>query len=136
MGGLPSDREEALIWRDRDVAMQKRDEQLRAAEAEQLTRAHDMAKSAGIRGGGYGGNCSPKRHDELRDEVGKYCKNSGVLSCKNNEIDYGKAEAAEKCLNARAKIAKLCFAGGDNGHQEQIRNMRTIINKCTGAEEK
>jgi RHS repeat-associated protein len=106
----------------------------RDIEAGRLSRAHEIAKGLGIRGDGYGGNCSPNRHDELRDEVEKYCKKSDIKTCKEGEIDYGKADAAEKCLRARAKIANECFAGGDSGHREQIRNMRTVINKCTGAE--
>ncbi len=101
------------------------------SDAERLSSAHEAAMGNST-APGYGGNCSPEEHDALRDKKEKACDDAKGLSCQKGELNYGKAEKIQKCIDARINIARKCFAGGDAGHNEQINQLFRIIGKCTG----
>ncbi|AVT00389.1 sugar-binding protein [Paracidovorax avenae] len=101
------------------------------SDAERLSSAHEAAMGNRT-APGYGGNCSPEEHDALRDKKEKACDDAKGLSCQKGELNYGKAEKIQKCIDARINIARKCFAGGDAGHNEQINQLFRIIGKCTG----
>ncbi|WP_455769348.1 RHS repeat-associated core domain-containing protein [Paracidovorax citrulli] len=101
------------------------------SDAERLSSAHEAAMGNRT-APGYGENCSPEEHDALRDKKEKACDDAKGLSCQKGELNYGKAEKIQKCIDARINIARKCFAGGDAGHNEQINQLFRIIGKCTG----
>ena len=102
-----------------------------AKTAEELTRDHKAADGDRTKPG-YGGNCTPDEHDDLKNKKEEACSNAAGLTCKEPTINYGIADTVQKCVDARIKIAKKCFGGGDSGHNEQINQLRAIIGKCTG----
>jgi Novel toxin 16 len=96
-----------------------------------LSDAHQAA--AGNRSAaGYGGNCTPDEHDELKDKQDAACNKAKGLSCIKPIIDYRAADEIEKCINARIDIARKCFMGGDKGHNDQINDLRRAVGKCMG----
>jgi len=106
-------------------------EMLSAKTPEQLSADHQAAANDRTKPG-YGGNCTPDEHDDLKRKQESACDKSKSLTCAKPEIDYGKAELIQECIDARINIARKCFAGGDDGHNQQINQLKAIIGKCTG----
>jgi RHS repeat-associated protein len=99
--------------------------------AEQLSDAHHAA--AGNRSdAGYGGNCTPDEHDDLKQKQNKACEKTKGLTCASGQIDYSKADLLQACADARINIARRCFAGGESGHNRQIGQLMRTIGKCLG----
>ncbi|WP_338807007.1 RHS domain-containing protein [Pseudomonas chlororaphis] len=99
--------------------------------AETLSDAHRSA--AGSRTApGYGGNCTPDEHDALKQKQEDACGKTKNLTCAKGAPDYGKVDTLQACADARIKIARKCFAGGDSGHNDQIDQIMRTIGRCMG----
>ena len=101
----------------------------KSPKAEDLSKAHNDAKGDRTKPG-YGGQCTPDEHDDLKDNQDQVCSEAVGQSCKVGEIDYGKADKFEKCAKARTKVARKCFAGGDANHNEKIDDMMRAYGRC------
>lgn len=101
--------------------------------ADELSLAHELAASYKDKtAAGYGGNCTPEEHDELKRKQDEACNQSKGVTCKNHEINYAKADLLNSCANARIEIARKCFAGGNKGHNQQIDQQKREYSKCLG----
>jgi RHS repeat-associated protein len=102
-----------------------------APTAESLTDAHKAA-NGNRAAAGYGGNCTPDEHDDLKDKKEAACDKASGLTCGPGVINYGAADVVQGCIDARIKIARKCFMGGDKGHNDQINQLQRIVGKCMG----
>jgi len=101
--------------------------------AEALSKGHRTAAEIGNRADpAYGGNCTPDEHDKLKEEQNIACDAAKGLTCGKGEIDYGKVDKLEACAEARIKILRKCFAGGDKGHNRQINQVKNTMGNCMG----
>jgi RHS repeat-associated protein len=82
----------------------------------------------------YGGNCTPDEHDELSRRQDDACgekqnlpRCKGDLSPDDNVIRQNRMKA---CRDARNDVMNQCFAGGNQGHRDQIAQILTQIANC------
>jgi hypothetical protein len=78
------------------------------------------------------GDCTRERWRALQDEVDRRCKTL-PFSCREGEScaeTKSKMRRAEKCAQARERINKECFRGGDPEHRRQAKNARTAQKRC------
>jgi Novel toxin 16 len=101
-----------------------------APTADSLTKAHKDAAGDKTKPG-YGGQCTPDEHDDLKSKQEQACGEESKGKCSSG-IDYTKADAILKCINARQNIARKCFLGGDDGHNKQINQLYKAYGQCMG----
>lgn len=100
-----------------------------APTADSLTKAHKDAAGDKTKPG-YGGQCKPDQHDDLAKKKTESCKKA-KKTCSPGVIDLDLAEAYKSCNAARKNVADICFMGGDNDHNLEIKNNEVVIRKCT-----
>lgn len=107
-----------------------------APTADSLTIAHKDAAGDRTKPG-YGGQCKPDEHDNLKSKQDQACSvasskggcnrasGSGVIT-----IDVDKANAWDNCAAARDNVANSCFMGGDNNHKNEVRKAKDAAEQC------
>ncbi len=90
--------------------------------------------SAQVPGGGLTppGNCTAAQHRKLQNDVNRYCKTAPAscnreMSCADIDRNWRRAE---RCANARQRINKKCYAGGDAGHKTAEAMYRRAASLC------
>jgi Novel toxin 16 len=77
------------------------------------------------------GNCTATQHRTLQTQVDNAC--GAALACSGTDdratlnSKIGKASA---CIDARRNINNTCFAGGDQGHKDQVAQRTNQITNC------
>ena len=77
------------------------------------------------------GNCTPEQHRDLQNRLENAC--GAANSCRGGdapEVLSAKIAAHYACIRARQKINETCFNGGDQGHNDAIRQRYDAIAKC------
>jgi hypothetical protein len=102
-----------------------------------LTDAVGLVLLAGARADvRYGGNCTPEEHDRLLDKQKNACGNGGsqnLPECKGHlsaDENLPRQMKMASCRNARNNINNQCFAGGNQGHRDQVDQILTQMAKC------
>jgi hypothetical protein len=88
----------------------------------------------------YGGNCEPDDFDQLRQAQYDSCKDPAngaqtLGGCFPGMSPLGRADRLiqlTRCLDARKDVANQCFAGGNDGHRQQINQVKGMILGCGG----
>lgn len=66
------------------------------------------------------GDCTPKEHGDLQDDVDNTCKRPRTCVGDMSLADMQQmSERNRECAQARDKINKTCFAGGDDKHRNE-----------------
>ncbi|GHT96232.1 hypothetical protein AGMMS49545_20690 [Betaproteobacteria bacterium] len=111
------------------------------SDPEVLSAAHAAAAAKSDRTTpAYGGNCSPDEFDELNQAQNDVCKDKAngaqrLGGCVSDMTPLSRATRMKQwdaCARARENIAKRCFAGGDQGHRQQIEQAWKAVEKCGG----
>ena len=79
-------------------------------------------------------NCSKSYHRYLQNQVNLFCKpNPGNCRVGDSyDTMIFKLKRHESCANARRKINKTCFNGGDRNHQYEYTFRRQQAEMCKG----
>ncbi|WP_455155338.1 hypothetical protein [Cupriavidus campinensis] len=79
------------------------------------------------------GDCDWNKYTQLRDAVEAECKDVGAFSCRSTDapelLHYKRAQAL-RCAQARTRIMRTCFRGGDAAHEMSERNAWQAVAKC------
>src|SRR5258707_1361920 len=78
------------------------------------------------------GDCTAAQHGKLQNDVNRFCKKKpsackSMMSCDDLDKNW---RQAEKCANARQRINKKCFRGGDKKHKQAEAMYRRAASKC------
>jgi RHS repeat-associated protein len=81
------------------------------------------------------GICTQTQHDLLQAEVKAACSGNPKRSCKDERVKdcnilRRNQEKARACLEARKRINETCYLGGDEDHQQQIKQEQIGLEKC------
>jgi type VI secretion system secreted protein VgrG len=78
------------------------------------------------------GDCTEEEHRRLQDEVNERCKDVKRACEKGMRCEETKSKMRrnEKCAQARERINKKCFKGGDAGHRRAAQEARRAQENC------
>jgi hypothetical protein len=107
--------------------------------AKRLSEAHKAANHDRTNPG-YGGQCDPDQYDKLSKAQQDMCKDRAngaqrLGKCFPEMTPFARATRInylKACLKAREDVANQCFDGGDNGHRQQIEQVRDMLEQCGG----